>query len=82
MKTFWQSVAALAAAYDRQGLTTPERIETVMAEFRGMSPTIRRLVLADARRIAVGLSDVVTVAEAVAEQLEAKEGVQRRCEAG
>jgi hypothetical protein len=55
---FWPLLRQLAEAFDRQGLTTDERIQSSLATFRALPDTVRRQMLADVFRLAMDLPDL------------------------
>ena len=79
---FWLALHALAEAYDAEGLTSQERVENIMAEFRKLPPTIRRSLVAESWRVAVGVSDIATIAHVTALELDATEESRPKGAAG
>jgi len=72
---FWLNLHRLAQAYDGEGLTTDERAENIMEQFRCMPHVARRQLLIELRSVVVNLPDLYPLAVAVAN--EAETGAQK-----
>ena len=60
---FWLALHALAEAYDGEGLTTEERRDNILEQFRRMPPTVRRHVLGDLQRLVLHMDELHVAAQ-------------------
>jgi len=65
---FWLQLHRLAAAYDAEGLTSQERAENIIEQFRDMPHVARRAVLNDLMQVAVSIPDLYPLVAAAANQ--------------
>ena len=68
---FWLQLHRLAEAYDAEGLTSQERAENIVAQFREMPHVARRAVLTEMLQISVHLPDLHALVVAAANDAEA-----------
>jgi hypothetical protein len=69
---FWPLLHQLSEAYEQQGLTADERMQSQLRTFREMPPTVRRQLLADIFRLSMDLPDLYASMLSVANQGEVR----------
>lgn len=79
---FWPLLHQLAEAYEREGLTSDERLETTLTAFREMPATVRRQLLADLFRISMDLPDLYAAVVSTANENEAHKQIWPQEEVG
>jgi len=67
---FWLQLHRLAEAYNAEGLTSQERAENIVAQFRDMPHVARRAVLTELLQIAVNIPDLYPLVVAAANEAE------------
>ena len=67
----WMEIHRLALALDEAGLSREERVDAAVEQFMAMTPTVRRELQTELRRLALDLFDMlpaITAAESAASE--------------
>jgi len=71
---FWLALHRVVAAYRDEGLTTDDRLESILEQFSQMPAIARRELLADFAQVAVNFQDIYVACVASQRQIEESKG--------
>jgi hypothetical protein len=75
---FWLNLHRLSEAYDAEGMTTEERADNILEQFRQMPPIARRQVFNDLVRLTMNLPDLYPLVTAALNEAEAQTAAPKR----